>query len=266
MEFYHGNIFGNKYEAFFHGNWKKYSEEYINDLVDFTYHGWWQYDLLDKGKFFYFRKRIINKILRHTFWRNQPERTYNTMRNEITYCSHPTEDKFLESTRRYISKLFGSVSNDYDIVMVDQIVPPTNISRYIRYFENIQVIVVDRDPRDLYVLEKYVWKDGIIPIDVDEFCKWFRYTRDHRTNETVDSSKVMFIQFEDLIYKYNDTIQKIMDWLNLRSIDHTNKGQYFNPIKSMNNTMTWKSIKCDKRDIEFIERELPDYLYKFEEI
>lgn len=88
VDFYCGNMFGKKYEKFFHGNWKKYSEKYIDDLTDFTYHGWWQYDLMDKGEFFYFRKRILNKILRMTVWRNQPERTLNTMKNEITYCAH----------------------------------------------------------------------------------------------------------------------------------------------------------------------------------
>ena len=30
----------------------------------------------------------MNKILRMTVWRNQPERTLNTMKNEITYCAH----------------------------------------------------------------------------------------------------------------------------------------------------------------------------------
>lgn len=39
VKFYCGNIFGKKYEHFFQGNWKKYSEKYISELTDFTYHG-----------------------------------------------------------------------------------------------------------------------------------------------------------------------------------------------------------------------------------
>lgn len=170
VNFYCGNIFGSKYEKFFHGNWKKYSDEYIDALTDFTYHGWWQYDLLDKGDFFYFRKRILNKLLKLTIWRNQSERTLNTMKNEITYCSHPSEEKFLNCTKKYIEDLFGSVCQGANIVMVDQIVPPTNLKRYLRYFNDIKVFIVDRDPRDIFVLEKYVWRDGVIPLNVEEFC------------------------------------------------------------------------------------------------
>lgn len=208
VDFYCGNMFGKKYEKFFHGNWKKYSEEYIDDLTDFTYHGWWQYDLMDKGDFFYFRKRILNKILKMTIWKSQPERTLNTMKNEITYCAHPNEEKFLSCTKKYIENLFGSVCQDANTVMVDQIVPPTNLKRYLRYFNDIRVFVVDRDPRDIFVLEKYVWQDGVIPNNVEDFCKWFKYTRAHRKTESFDDKRVYFIQFEDMVYKYDETAKK----------------------------------------------------------
>ena len=49
-------------------------------------------------------KRIINKILHSTFWRNQPERTFNNMKGNIIICSHPAENEFLEKTRIYIHK------------------------------------------------------------------------------------------------------------------------------------------------------------------
>ena len=86
--------------------------------------------------------------------------------------------------------------------MVDQIVPPTNLKRYLRYFNDIKVFIVDRDPRDIFVLEKYVWQDGVIPNNVEDFCKWFEYTRAHRKTEQFDDERVCFIQFEDMVYKY----------------------------------------------------------------
>ena len=263
VDFYCGNMFGKKYEKFFHGNWKKYSEKYIDDLTDFTYHGWWQYDLMDKGEFFYFRKRILNKILRMTVWRNQPERTLNTMKNEITYCAHPSEEKFLNCTKMYIEDLFGSVCRGANTVMVDQIVPPTNLKRYLRYFNDIKVFVVDRDPRDIFVLEKYVWKDGVIPNNVEDFCKWFKYTRAHRKTELFDDKMVCFIQFEDMVYKYDETTKKIANWLGFELKEQTKKKQYFDPSRSINNTYTWKKVKCNLAEIEYIENELGEYLYSF---
>ena len=263
VKFYCGNFFGKKYETFFHGNWKKYSDEYINRLTDFTYHGWWQYDLMDRGNFYYFRKRIINKILKKTLWRKQTERTLNTMKKEITYCSHPTEEKFLNCTKDYIEGLFGSVCGGANTVMVDQIVPPTNLDRYIRYFNDIRVFIVDRDPRDIFILEKYAWKDGIVPTNPEEFCKWFIYTRAHRLTEKFNQNKVYYIQFEDMIYKYEETTSKIVNWLGLSPSDHIRKKQIFKPDISINNTMTWKKYNCDLSEIKYIEKKLRDYLYDF---
>jgi hypothetical protein len=263
VDFYSGSLFGKKYEGFFHGKWKEQSYEYIDMLTDFTYRGWWQYDLLDRGKFFYFRKRIINKILKLTVWKNQPERTLNTMKNEITYCSHPTEEDFLLCTKKYIETLFSSVCNGEKCVMVDQIVPPTNLNRYIRYFEDIKIVIVDRDPRDIFVLEKYVWKDGIIPTDVETFCKWFRYTREHRKREIINSESVKYIQFEDMVYKYEETVELLANWLGLDMKDQVKKKKIFDPDKSIKNTQTWKNINVEKEEIEYIERELNEYLYNF---
>lgn len=263
VDFYSGNIFGKKYSAFFGNKWKAYSYEYIDNLTDFTYNGWWQYDLIDKGNFFYFRKRIINKILHLTFWRSQPERTLNNMKKEITYCAHPSEEMFLNYTRSYIDKLFSSVSNS-EIIMVDQIVPPTNLTRYIRYFNDIQIIVVDRDPRDIFFLEKYFWKDGVIPSDVQNFCKWFKYTRAHRKTNSFDNKYSMYVQFEDLIYNYNNTVERIVDWLGLGT--HKKKYTYFNPNKSMLNTKVWEKVPNSDNERMYIERELSEYLYNFNEM
>ena len=125
------------------------------------------------------------------------------------------------------------------------------------------MFVVDRDPRDIFVLEKYVWNDGIIPTNVEEFCKWFKYTRSHRLNENNDKNKVCFIQFEDMVYKYDETAIKIANWLGLEMSDQTKKMQNFDPKRSIRNTCTWKRFKCDMNEIHFIEKELKEYLYNF---
>lgn len=263
VDFYCGNLLGKKYEGFFHGNWRKFSDEYISNLTDFTYHGWWQNDLMDNGNLFYFRKKIVNKILHMTIWKSNPERILNTMKNEITYCSHPTEEQFLKYTKQYINDLFSSVCEDKEILMVDQIVPPTNLSRYLRYFDDIQVCIVDRDPRDIFILEKYVWKDGIIPSEVKVFCKWFNYTRAHRKTDRNNEQQVLFVQFEDMVYKYAETTKKVAAWLGLDMKNHIKKKQIFNPDKSIKNSQTWKKYPQSKEEVAYIEENLKDYLYDF---
>lgn len=265
VDFYNGNVFGKKYRSFFGDQWKKASYKYINSLTDFTFPGWWQYDLYDRGNWFYFRKRILNKILHETIWKKKPERTLNTMRKEMTYASHPSEEKFLNCTRDYIESLFSFVTpSKYNTVMVDQLLPPMNLQRYLRYFKNnIKVVVVDRDPRDLFVLEKYVWKDGIIPNDVETFCKWYHYTRNHRKKESMNTSEVKFIHFEDLIYKYDSETVLLRKWLNLDEKDHKYQKKFFDPDKSINNTHVWNRYPQSKEEIRYISQKLPEYLYDF---
>ena len=266
VDFYAGNIFGSKYARYFGEKWKEYSYEYINGLTDFTFPGWWMYDLYDRGNWYYFRKRIVNKVLHSTLWRNRPEQTLNTMKNEITYCAHPSEEKFLRLTRKYIYDLFTSViPSDKEIIMVDQLLPPMNLPRYLRYFENnIQTVVVDRDPRDVFLLDKYVWKDGIIPNDAETFCKWFEYTRSHRKTENMNTEQVAFVQFEDLIYRYKETTEKLMKWLELDQTRHNRAGEKLIPEKSKKNTRLWIGRPEYAAEIKIIEGRLSEYLYHFE--
>lgn len=263
VDFYSGNRWIKKYEPFFQYKWKKISYEYIDELVDFKYKGWWQYDLLDKGVNYYYRKLFINKLLHMTVWRNGEDRQLNVLPHEITYCSRPSKEKFLEKTRAYIRKLFTAANiENVANIMVDQIIPPTNLKRYLRYFDDIKVLVVDRDPRDIYILEKKVWKGNVVPTEsVELFCEWYQYTRAHREYEEINTENTMFVQFEDLIYKYDETVGKIETFLNFDSKNHIEKKKYLIPEKSKKNTRVWKQYPESAEEIRYIEKKLRKYLY-----
>lgn len=268
VDFASGNNFMKKYEPFFQYRWKEISYDYIKKLTQFTYPGYWHQDVIDKGKNFYIRKRLTNKILQKTIWRGIEDKNLNEMPNEISYATIRDSELFLKHTREYIDKLFKIANKDNkDNIMVDQIVPPTNLDRYIRYFNDIKVFVVDRDPRDLYMLSKYVWKGKVIPTeDLDIFCKWYLYTREHRKKEKYNSEKVMLIQFEDLIYKYNETTSKMIEWLGMDVGNHVRPFSKFNPEISIKNTRVWERIPGHEREIEYIETQLKEYLYNYEEV
>lgn len=263
-----GNTRLKKYEHFFNGQWKKISYEYIDQLTEFVYTGYWHQDVLDRGLWFYIRKRIINKILQKTIWRNQPEVALNELPSEITYCSYPTKEEFYRYTKEYIEKLFqaANVENKAN-VMVDQIVPPSNLNHYLNYFNDIRVFVVDRDPRDVYLAEKYIYKGAVVPTEsVELFCKWYEYTRRHRANEHYDNEHIMFVRFEDLIYRYDATAKKIADWLGLEEKNHVDAKKKFVPERSIKNTRLWEKIPNVESEMAYIEKTLPQYLYDYDEV
>ena len=147
--------------------------------------------------------------------------------------------------------------------MVDQLLPASEIYRFFPYFDDIKVIVVERDPRDLYILEKCEWKGTIIPTqDAETFCKWYKYTRAHRKTEVFDPQKVMLLQFEDLIYKYDETTEKLKAWLGLDNDTHIYGKEKFDPQVSIKNTRTWEKYDVGN-DLQIIESELKEYLYRY---
>lgn len=140
IDFYSGKWFNKRFERFYHGNFKKISYKYIDELTDFTYNAHWFYDEYDKGLWYYYRKQSEEKILKKI------SKNGGILKKEITYASHPTEEKFLQCTRTYLNELVSYVNDENkEFVMVDQLVPPKNIDRFARYFDDIKVVVVDRD-------------------------------------------------------------------------------------------------------------------------
>lgn len=271
VDYFAGNCIVKRYEPYFNFQWKKISYDYIGKLTDFTYKGYWAYDVLDKGKLYYFSVRLINKILQKTVWlrnrRKKIENNLNELPHEITYCSKPSEKKFLDLTKEYIDNLISvaNVANKPNVV-VDQIVPASNLNRYLRYFNDIIVFVVDRDPRDIYILAKYYWKVHIIPTESPEkFSEWYIYTRSHRKSEIVDSSKVMYVQFEDMVLKYSETTNIIMNFASLHPEDHKNIKKQFDPEISIKNICVWKKKMEYIKEANIIASLLPEYLYNFED-
>ena len=151
----------------------------------------------------YFIKRNSHKILKKFFKKYYLKRFFDM------YYSYPTEEKFISMTKQYLENLWEATEAREDTLVFDQLVPACNISKYIKYFNNIKVIVVDRDPRDMYVLNKYFWDDEVIPTEnVDIFIKHFKLLRKHQQFEKEDKDIVLRIRFEDAIYKYEDTLSK----------------------------------------------------------
>ena len=181
---------------------------------------------------------------------------------------HFIQDKklFYKLTRDYTSKLFNSAINNDDIshLMIDQLVPCNNISRYLNYIDNIKVIIVDRDPRDLYLLDKFVWKGSPVLSDTKDlktFIKWYKSIRYNA--DLNDTKEVLRLKFEDLVYNYDKSLIEIIKFCQLDKKNHKLKKQIFNPKVSIQNTRYWNKTNKYAKEIEVIEKELKEYCYEY---
>lgn len=263
VQFNAGTKFDKRYSKYLGDAYLKLSKEYVNGLTELKFPGYWFMDLYERGKWFYYRKSLEGKLFKTLF----PNKTFNKMPKEETYCSHPTEQKFLELTRKYIAGIIEAANKEnYDYLMMDQLTPSSNINQCLRYFDdNIRTFIVDRDPRDIYVINKIVWKTSIVPTNPVDFCKWYGFTHGCSKGQSIDTSKVMKIQFEDMIYRYDEMITEIENFVGLSSIDHYHPFQGLNPKRSILNTHLFKDYK-NPDEINYIEEHLAEYLYDFDAV
>ena len=136
-----------------------------------------------------------------------------------------------------------------------------NVKRYLNYIRDLKVIIVDRDPRDVYI---QAMRDGdhVLPHDPLLFAKQYRDMR-RTIDDEIKDPRILRIHFEDLIYRYDFTTKQINKFLGISEEKHKELRKHFNPDISIRNTQLWINDKNYNNQIKIIEQELEDFLYLF---
>jgi len=257
-----GTFFNPRYEPYFNNQYMNITKQYINNLITNKYKAQWFYDYYDKGKYQYYMIQLTNKILsklKVNFWR--------PLKNEYTYETITDREYFIKTTQEYVHSLIEAANKKRsEYFMIDQLLPSSNISRCMQYIkDDLFLFVVDRDPRDLYIMGKYVWvNEHVMPVDnIENFCKWIRFTRKCGSGQEVDNTRVMKLRFEDLVYNYNDTVNQITSFIGLNTNNHINQFKKFNPKRSIVNTRSWEKYSNETENIMYIENNLSEYIYDY---
>ncbi len=264
--FNNGNFFSPRYSKYFNGDYINITRKYIDRLKDFDYRGWWFYDAYDKGEWLYY----ILMMLEH-FVNKISKKEWSVFGREFIYCSHPSRDEFINATIEYVSELMMAINKtNSEYIALDQLVPSQNIERAMRYFnEKIYVILVCRDPRDIFISNEMFWKSRVCPLhDVKKFCKWFRYTMESGSAQSIEDTDqhggLFKIRFEDLIYNYEESVKSIEKFTGLVNVNHYLKFNKFNPKRSVFNTKIWYRYPQFSSEIKYIEKELNCFLFDFD--
>lgn len=258
-----------RFSRYFGKGFIEIADRYIGSISEMEYHGTWHYDVYERGKLFYIASRIFDKISVATgrIFHITPNSWGLIPKDEPAYLGITSEPDFLEATRRFIDELRDlTFGNQKEYVFFDQLVPPSNFERYLRYVNDLKVILVERDPRDIFLMEKVVWSGGIAPVeDVEQYCKWFHWTR-NLYKKLPFPKEVLLIKFEDLIFDYERTKDDIVNHFGISHLHHVRKGQFFKPEVSVVNTQLWKKLDGYEREIKMIERELSEYCYDYKSV
>lgn len=243
------------------------SDEYINSIIQEEWYGVDNIDYSTKFPLYNFLVLVIKKVF-FPFYEKATGQAYKHWPARKMYLCINPED-FYEKTKIYTDNLMKAMGADLskDIVL-DQVFEGNRPENSFLFFRDARAIVVDRDPRDVFLLAKHGKRSSaetrFMPREnVNVFVNYYKKIRPMHTDDS--SGKVLRIRFEDLIYNYESTCRLIEEFTGYKN--HKFPKKYFDPAISVYNTQLFHNPKyChDMEDIRFIEKELKEYLYPFEQ-
>lgn len=253
---------GMNYDAFFNNRFLEISEKYIQSLIDYQYKIEWPYLSIDESPIKQFQTRLERILFKKKiFWRN----VYGTVSKE-----------FIPKTQIYLDSLFSELASESTIAFVmHNTVEPYNPIRGLNLFNNARIIIVQRDPRDVYS-SNFVRNGAFVPDfevnrhwnlklgvtgagNIDTFIQR-QLAQFTKVNSEFDDDRVLRILFEDLVLDYELTLKKIYDFLDETPEIHIKKGEFFKPELSSRNIGLWKKM-TDQTVISKIESALKPYCY-----
>ena len=255
---------GKQYNKVTNGEFDTIYKNFINELVECEWIGLGVDPAVSK-----FRTRISHILKKSNFYKRIRE--HEKKRGEaieiyplkkVTFSVFP--DNFDEKAKEFTRRIFEAAGlNCEKNIVLDQPFAGNSPNLAFPFFDNPKAIVVDRDPRDYFLLfcEVYYSKGyRQFPIySVDDFIHCYKKLR--VSFPQINTDNILHIHFEDLVYDYERTVKTIADFCGISN--HVDKFKYFKPEMSINNTQLFTRFPAYREQIGKIESELPEYLYDF---
>lgn len=266
QDYLYENDFGwfGSYEKLIGKQFREIEKKYLEHIIEGEIDAFWYYNY--KGVRFSLLKCFVQLMAKMLLKRPIYKwgRKY-IIKNEKMLYSFIDEDQFLKYTKEYITEYANLCKTDglECNYIFDHLVWPTHVN-YDVFDETFYFIILHRDPRDLFFINKYYWcsskvkTPGTYPLEVHEFCKYFKALK---RNLSKNSDHVLNVNFEDLVYKYDEEKKKINRFLGIE--DDEDNLEFFDPKKSIVNTQVFIDKSEWKEELAIIEEELTEYLYDF---
>ena len=251
------------------GQYRILKNNYISSLCNVEWKGKSIYDPCDLKKWYETGLlRKMNRLIDHTLTKFNKYLTWPPENQR--FISNVSHNEFICLTMKYISDILSSCGFDFEKdILLEQLYNASTPLRGSNLVPDKSIsIVVDRDPRDVYIITNYLFPyyNRYMPhsCNVDAFINYYKTV--HRNKKQFENDEnVFFVNFEDSIYNYDDTVWLMKRILNDRV--HTYPKKYFIPENSVNNTKLFENKVFNCSDaIAKIEDELTEYLYPFDSV
>lgn len=244
---------GNHYDYYFPG-FTENSMSYINKCLTGEWMAFWPF-----SKYQYNR----TEVFLYKLFSNVGVDTENRV-----YLSRVDRKSFDAYTMEYLDRIFSSaITMNNKKLIINNAFEPFNPSVSSGLVRDAKAIIVDRDPRDIYLS---AWKssmgDGskvgkaVIGNSVKDFVNRFMVYRGAVFSEP-DNSSVFRMTFESLIKDFESVLAKLSDFLEIEKNSIDVEAICFDRDKSASNVGMWHDVSDAGllKSISFIEDRLADY-------
>jgi hypothetical protein len=225
-----------QYGLAYEQKYPKYSQalnEFFDDMHILEWRSAWPYDKLEDGEFSTLLWKIYGKF-----------GAQKSRKIRLT-----DQQKYLEAAKLFISKLLtyeNANNEEIEWIVTHNALEPFDPAKNLDFFgKGAKAIVVDRDPRDIYITSTTNQKgfNDNLPLyqslaganNIETFILRYNLYR----SQIVSSENVLRINFDDLIYQFDHTRKKLFQFLNIENKDWVYKNKFFDLESSKKNTRMW---------------------------
>ena len=173
------------------------------------------------------------------------------------------ENDFIKEAKKYIEKIIVKSTlkglNKNNIVL-NNAIDAINPMESSKFFINPRIIIVTRDPRDMFSSMKKGNAGAAPNYDVKIFIDWYKhfFGSDNFKN-ILKNKRILKINFENFVNNFDKENKKICKFLGIKENFVSRKNSIFDVEKSRKNVGKSKK-NLSKNELKLIEKKLSNYL------
>ena len=239
-----GSIFtppGQDYEKIF-PNFYNHSMDFVNSICSITYE-YWPFPSLYKSNVSSFHEKIKKLLTRKDLTKK--------------FSVYETKEEFDSLMSNYLRKiLYSNLFHEKNKVVTSNMLEVYSPVDFFNAIQPCKLIIVDRDPRAIYVSIPGN-RNKLNDINhANEFITKFKYQRSKKFLKNLEHKNILVLNFEDIFIDFENFISKISIFLDESMPSKFNN---FSLEKSKLNLTPWKDFGNSK-SIKLIENELSEFI------
>lgn len=243
---------GNHYDYFF-PNFTQISMNYLDNFIIGRMKAFWPYTNMQKSKIEIIKYKILSNLRINT--------------DEEVFLSRVEPDVFDNQTRQYLKKIFKSPNNPFgQKLLISNAFEPFNPLKSCQLVDGSKSIIVDRDPRDIYLsalqsANESADKFGstVVGNNEKDFVNRFKTYRLAVDGEK--SPNIFRLKFESIIKDFDKTFCELCKFLEVDENSFELEKMNIEIENSSKNIQMWHRLhdQDSLRSINYIENKLSDY-------